>query len=106
MSSRRPRAHSQKSHPKTLLVLLISASGGMILGLMMGHLRDLTDRVFRTRDQVERFLGLDCLATVPKIKVNRVKGVPSSASSTKVVMSKGAPTASPKFAACRKPQPG
>ena len=27
-----------KSHPKTLLVLLISASGGMILGLMIGTL--------------------------------------------------------------------
>ena len=95
-----------KSHPKTLLVLLISASGGMILGLMMGYLRDLTDRVFRTRDQVERFLGLDCLATVPKIKVNRVKGVPSSASSTKVVMSKGAPRRAPSLPPAANLNPG
>jgi succinoglycan biosynthesis transport protein ExoP len=79
-----------KSHPKTLLALLISASGGMILGLMIGYLRDLTDRAFRTREQVERFLRLDCLATVPKIKVNnKVKGVPSAAPSTKVGISKG-----------------
>ncbi len=68
-----------KSQPKTLLVLLISASGGMIFGLMIGHLRDLADRVFRTRDQVERLLALDCLATVPKIKVRKPKDVPSPA---------------------------
>ena len=68
-----------KSHPKTLLVLLISAGGGMIIGLLIGHLRDLTDRVFRTRDQVERLLALDCLATVPKIRVEKPKGDPSRA---------------------------
>ena len=84
-----------KSHPKTLLALLISGSGAMILGLMIGYLRDLTDRAFRTRDQVERFLRLDCLATVPKIKVNKVKGVPSPAPSTKTVMSKGVPRRAP-----------
>lgn len=68
-----------KSHPKTLLALLISASGGMILGLMFGHLRDLTDRVFRTRDQVEQLLGLDCIATVPRIKASKQKDDPSLA---------------------------
>jgi len=68
-----------KSRPKTLLVLLISAGGGGIIGLLIGHLRDLTDRVFRTRDQVERLLALDCLATVPKIRVEKPKGGPSRA---------------------------
>jgi polysaccharide biosynthesis transport protein len=62
-----------KSHPKTAVVLLISAFGGMIFGLLIGHVRDLADRVFRTRDQVERLLALDCLATVPKIKVGKPK---------------------------------
>ena len=66
-----------KSHPKTLLVLLISAGGGMIMALIIGHLRDLTDRVFRTRDQVERLLALDCLATVPKIRADSPKADPS-----------------------------
>ena len=72
-----------KSHPKSSLVLLISASGGTILGLFVGHLRDLTDRVFRTRDQVERFLGLDCLATVPKIKVGKVRSDSAPAASSR-----------------------
>jgi capsular exopolysaccharide synthesis family protein len=62
-----------KSHPKTMLALLISVAGGVVLGLLVGHLRDLTDRVFRTRDQVEELLGLDCLATVPNIKPDRSK---------------------------------
>ena len=56
-----------KSSPKLSLVLLISAAGGMLLGLGIGRLRDLSDRVFRTRSQVEDFLGLDCLATLPKL---------------------------------------
>jgi succinoglycan biosynthesis transport protein ExoP len=68
-----------KSHPKTLLALLVAGSGGMLLGLMLGHFRDLMDRVFRTRDQVERLLALDCLATVPNIKVSKPKSNPSPA---------------------------
>jgi capsular exopolysaccharide synthesis family protein len=63
-----------KSYPQTMLVLLISVAGGFLLGLLIGHLRDLTDRVFRTRDQVEELLGLDCLATVPNIKPDKSKG--------------------------------
>lgn len=66
----------KKSHPKTVLALLISGAGGLLLGLMIGHVRDLMDRVFRTRDQVERLLALDCLATVPNIKVSRPQANP------------------------------
>jgi len=73
-----------KSHPRTLLVLLISTSGGIVLGLMIGHLRDLTDRVFRTRDQVEQLLALDCLATVPNIKTVTPKRDSSPALKIKV----------------------
>jgi succinoglycan biosynthesis transport protein ExoP len=62
-----------KSHPKTILVISISILGGAILGLALGHLRDLADRVFRTRDQVERRLALDCLAIVPRMKVGKLK---------------------------------
>ena len=80
------------SHPKTFLVLLISAFGGTVLGLLAGHLRDLSDRVFRTREQVERLLALDCLATVPKIKVGKTKGDLSRALSTNVRKTKGSAT--------------
>jgi capsular exopolysaccharide synthesis family protein len=62
-----------KSHPKTTMVLLVLVSGGIVVGLLIGHLRDLTDRVFRTRDQIEQLLGLDCLAAVPSIKASVLK---------------------------------
>jgi succinoglycan biosynthesis transport protein ExoP len=42
--------------------------GGIILGAGVGRLRDLWDRVFRTRTQIETALGLNCLAIVPLIR--------------------------------------
>jgi succinoglycan biosynthesis transport protein ExoP len=56
------------SHPRTLLVLAVAVFGGLILGLGTGLLRDVFDRVFRTRSQVEANLGTDCLAMVPIVK--------------------------------------
>src|SRR5580692_1993049 len=56
-----------KSSPQTSLALLIAAAGGLIMGAGIGRLRDLSDRVFRTRSQVEELLALDCLATLPMI---------------------------------------
>jgi succinoglycan biosynthesis transport protein ExoP len=55
----------QKSHPQTLLVLAIASFGGMILGFGLGMLRDLSDRVFRTSDQIESLLKIDCIGLVP-----------------------------------------
>ena len=71
-----------KSHPKTIVVISTSILGGLILGLAMGHLRDLTDRVFRTREQVERLLALDCLATVPRLKAGRLRNGRSNGQGT------------------------
>ena len=71
-----------KSHPKTIVVISTSILGGIILGLAMGHLRDLTDRVFRTREQVERLLALDCLATVPRLKAGRLRNGRSNGQGT------------------------
>jgi polysaccharide biosynthesis transport protein len=55
----------KKSSPKTLIVLAITGFGGMILGFGIGMIRDLSDRVFRTSEQVENLLETDCLALVP-----------------------------------------
>jgi succinoglycan biosynthesis transport protein ExoP len=58
----------KKSHPKTLLVLAIAMAGGMILAFGIGMVRDFSDRVFRTSQQVEDHLQADCIAVVPSLK--------------------------------------
>ena len=54
-----------KSSPKTLLILGVSCLFGSTLGFGIGWLRDRADSAFRTTEDVERFLNLDCLALVP-----------------------------------------
>jgi succinoglycan biosynthesis transport protein ExoP len=56
------------SSPRTLLVLMIGATGGLIAGCGLGLLRDIRDQVFRTSDQVRSILHTECIAVLPKIK--------------------------------------
>jgi succinoglycan biosynthesis transport protein ExoP len=55
------------SAPRSSLVIAISCAGGLLLGLGLARLRDLSDRVFRTSEQVETILQTDCLAVLPTI---------------------------------------
>jgi succinoglycan biosynthesis transport protein ExoP len=57
-----------KSSPKSLLILAGATFGGVVLGLGLAMLREISDRVFRTGKQVEAQLQTECLATVPLIK--------------------------------------
>ncbi len=54
-----------KSKPKTPLVLAIGVLGGLALGIGLGLLREVMDRVFRTSAQIESVLELPCLSMVP-----------------------------------------
>lgn len=54
-----------KSHPRTRFVLFVAGLGGLVLGFGIGALRDLSDRVFRTSEQVEDLLQTDCICLVP-----------------------------------------
>jgi polysaccharide biosynthesis transport protein len=56
------------SSPRTLLVLMVGATGGVIAGFGLGLLRDIRDQVFRTSDQVASILQTDCIAMLPKVK--------------------------------------
>ena len=58
----------EKSNPKTLLTLAISACAGIILGFAIGVFRDLWDRVFRTTEQAEKLLHVPCITLVPALK--------------------------------------
>jgi polysaccharide biosynthesis transport protein len=61
-----------KSKPKTNLVLALGVVGGLALGIGLGLLRDLMDRVFRTSAQIEAALGLPCVALVPLLRTPKL----------------------------------
>ena len=57
----------KSSKPKIWLVVLIGAVGGGLLAFAAGVLRDVLDRAFRTTGQIERVLGVSCIAAVQRI---------------------------------------
>jgi succinoglycan biosynthesis transport protein ExoP len=59
--------------PKPLYVFALSLLGGIALGAGVGLLRDLLDRVFRTRSQVQSLLRVPCIAMVPLLKSSRLR---------------------------------
>jgi polysaccharide biosynthesis transport protein len=54
-----------KSGPKAMLIAALSSIGGLMLGVGIGVVRQMTDRVFRTTDQVEAALHAECISIVP-----------------------------------------
>jgi succinoglycan biosynthesis transport protein ExoP len=64
---------STKVKPKPLLVLGLSLMGGLALGVGVGLLRDLMDRGFRTRAQVQSLLQLPCIAVVPLVERSQLR---------------------------------
>ena len=69
---------TSQSSPKTLVILLVSASGGMMLGLAFGILRATLERVFRTSGQVEAALQANCIALVPLLKPGKTINRPAN----------------------------
>lgn len=60
-------APSHKSKPVPSLVLAIAITMGLIASFGTAALREAIDRVFRTRGQVERELGVRCLCAIPLV---------------------------------------
>jgi succinoglycan biosynthesis transport protein ExoP len=61
-----------KIWPMTSTVMLIALFGGGLLGCGLAALRDLSDRVFRTGEQVESRLEVPCIAIVPKVEPDEI----------------------------------
>jgi exopolysaccharide transport family protein len=62
---------SSKSKPKSLLIMALAFAGGGAIGVALGLFRDLTDRVFRTTNQVESSLDTKCVSIVPMLEEPR-----------------------------------
>jgi exopolysaccharide transport family protein len=73
--------------PKPLYVFALSLMGGLALGVGVGLLRDLMDRVFRTRTQVQSILQIPCIAVVPLLKRSQLRRrqLPANASGERAV---------------------
>ena len=66
-------ALTTKVKPKPLIIFALSLMGGIAFGVGVGLLRDLMDRVFRTRTQVQSLLQIPCIAMVPLLKTSRLR---------------------------------
>jgi polysaccharide biosynthesis transport protein len=56
------------SSPKTFNILAGAVISGLVFGLGLAVLREIADRVFRTSQQVEAQLKIECVAALPKIE--------------------------------------
>ena len=60
-----------KSAPRSHLILALASLAGMLIGVSIGILREISDRVFRTPAQIADRLQADCIALVPLVKGGR-----------------------------------
>jgi succinoglycan biosynthesis transport protein ExoP len=74
-----------KSAPRSQLILALASLAGMLIGVSIGVLREISDRVFRTPTQIKDHLQADCIALLPLVKSE------NAASSLKTGKSKRAP---------------
>jgi succinoglycan biosynthesis transport protein ExoP len=58
-------ASVSKTSPKTAQVWMVTILAGGLIGVGLGALREIMDRKFRTREQIQSVLATDCLALVP-----------------------------------------
>ena len=72
---------TSQTSPKTLIILLVTASSGMIFGLGFGILRATLEKVFRTSGQVETALQANCIALVPLLKPGKASIKPPNPAS-------------------------
>jgi polysaccharide biosynthesis transport protein len=63
----------KRTYRKSLLIVAMTPLMGLILGIGLGALRDFFDRGFRTSSQIEKMLGLACIAVVPLQKKQAIK---------------------------------
>jgi len=68
-------ASVNKTGPKTSLIAMVTIVGGVMLGGGLAAFREIMDRKFRTREQVQSVLATECLAMVPLLADNSKKRI-------------------------------
>ena len=58
-----------KSGPKTALILVMAAAGGLVLGVALGTVRELMNGSLFTSTQVESALQMSCISLVPSLDI-------------------------------------
>jgi polysaccharide biosynthesis transport protein len=71
-------ASVSKTSPKTAQVWMVTLIAGGLIGAGLGALREIMDRKFRTREQVQTVLATECLALVPLLADGSRKRIFSS----------------------------
>jgi polysaccharide biosynthesis transport protein len=74
-----------KIWPKTSIVFLVALFGGGLLGCGLAALRDLSDRVFRTGEQVESRLEIPCIAILPKVEPDELMAMEQTPEARKLL---------------------
>lgn len=75
----------RRSSPSTLLVLLVGSVSGLMLGLGIGIIHDMADRVIRTRGQAEAVLGMECLSMLPVVGAAEASIVPAAPTGERII---------------------
>ena len=65
----------RKSSPLGLIVLSLSALGGLVTSFGIAMLREWTDNVFRTSGQIESLLHNPCIALLPAVKMQTARKI-------------------------------
>jgi succinoglycan biosynthesis transport protein ExoP len=68
-------ASVKQTGPQTLRAWILTIFAGGMLGVGFGILREIMDRGFRTREQIQSVLGTECLALIPRLSDGKSKGV-------------------------------
>ena len=64
---------TQKSQPNPSFVFAISTVGGLVSSLAFAFYQKFSDRVFRTRAQIEETLGTHCVSTLPTLPIGNFR---------------------------------
>ena len=61
------------SFPRTTVWMAAATALGVVLGLLLVYVRELTDATFRSGDDVRSVLGLPCLGLVPRVPPRKLR---------------------------------